>query len=430
VRLIHLTVPEAERRNLISILKDRNLGYTVTNDTAEESDNRIIVSFITPADAVEHILADIREAGIDTETYTVSIETEFARFKGIDEVQDNWDKTPNKIAPTTLRSKAKDMRPNSRSYLWMMLLSTVIATAGLFLSSPAIVVGSMVLAPIVSPMLTASVGTVRNDRGVVLESLQMQGLGIGLSVVGAFLFSLLVRYFFGVPGILDVPMMELISIRSSPGLLSVVVGLAAGAGGAFGLATKGNVTIVGVMVAAALIPTAAAAGIGFAWGELALGIGSLILLLITIIAVNLGSTLMFVYLGYRPDDVDEGLFNFSSVRQTAVVLATVGVVVGLVFGVGFLSYQQVSFQQSVNSAVTDVLDQPAYEELEITEINSGFIPADSFSDTTTVTITLSRSADQEYESLPNDLDRAISDRTGEDIRVQVQYQGLHQSSVE
>jgi len=428
MRLVQVVVPDERRDDIVSALDDRNLGYSTTNETGSE-EAATLVSFIAPADAVEYILNDLQEVGLKEEWYIASVETQFASFEGVDDVQDTWANTPNKVAPRTLRSKAKDMRLNTRSYLWMMTLATVVATSGLLVGSPAVVVGSMVLAPIVSPMLTASVGTVRNDRQMVMDSLRMQGYGLGVAVVGALLFSLLVKYAFTVPTTLDVNQMELISIRFSPGLLSVAVGLAAGAGGSFSLATKGQVSIVGVMIAAALIPTAAAAGIGFAWGQPVVGVGAITLLLVTITAVNLGATLMFKYLGYEPDDVDKPFFAFDSTRDVAAVAATLLAVLIVVTTVGVGSYQQLAFEQSVNEATTDVLEDGQYGELQVVGTTSEHVGIGVPSSPSTVTVTLSRTSDRQYSGLANDLDRAISNRTDESVTVSVQYQDYHRSNV-
>jgi len=420
MRLVQVVVPDERRDAIVSALRERELGVSTTKETSGE-DDRTLISFVVPADAVEHVLDELHEAGFSDEWYIVSIETEFASYEGVDEVQDRWAKTPNRVAPRTLRSKAKDMRRNTRSYLWLMTLSTVIATAGLLIGSPAIVVGSMVLAPIVSPMLTASVGLVRDDQRMVFDSIRMQGVGLGLAVVGATAFSWLLRFVLAVPMELAVANVELIAVRFSPSLLSVVVGLAAGAAGSFSLATKGQVTIVGVMVAAALIPTAAAAGIGFAWGRPVVGVGSTVLLTVTIVAVNLGAFLTFKYLGYEPDNVDRGVFAVSGVRKTAALAVTVIVVVAVVGAVSVGTYQQVTFERSVNAATTDVLQRDAYDELGAVSVTAEYVGVGPFFEPSTVTVTLSRTSDRPYEQLPSALARAIDERTGERVTVAVRY---------
>jgi uncharacterized hydrophobic protein (TIGR00341 family) len=428
MRLVQVVVPDEKRDEIVSVLRDRELGVSTTKETSGK-DDRTLVSFVVPADAVEHILDDLADAGLEDDWYIVSIETEFASYSEVDEVQDQWAKTPNRIAPRTLRSKAKDMRLNTRSYLWMMTLSTVIATAGLLIGSPAIVVGSMVLAPIVSPMLTASIGLVRDDQRMVFDSIRMQAIGLGLAVVGAVLFSLLLKAVFAVPMELAVGNVELVAIRFSPGILSVVVGLAAGAAGAFSLATKGQVTIVGVMVAAALIPTAAAAGIGFAWGRPAVGTGAVVLLVMTIVAVNLGAFLTFKYLGYEPDDVDRGVFTTGGLRRTAAVATTVILVVAVSGAVGVGTYQQATFERSVNTATSDVLQRDAYDRLGVVSITAEYVGVGPLFEPSTVTVTLSRTSDRAYSRLPNELARAIDNRTGERVTVAVRYQDYERSNV-
>jgi len=428
MRLVQVVVPDEKREQFFSTLRDREMGVSAMKEISGDTE-RTLISFIVPADAVEHILNDLQEIGLEEAWYMVSVETEFATFEGVDAVQDRWAKTPNKVAPRTLRSKAKDMRLNSRSYLWMMTLSTIIATAGLLIGSPAVVVGSMVLAPIVSPMLTASVGAVRNDRQMVLDSLWMQAYGLAVAVAGSVLFSLLVKHAFTVPTTLDITRLELLTVRLSPGLLSVAVGLAAGAAGSFSLATKGQVSIVGVMIAAALIPTAAASGIGFAWGRPVIGVGALLLLLVTIIAVNLGAVLMFKYLGYAPDSVDTPFFAVDTLREAAVVAGTIALIAVVVVGVGVGSYQQFAFEQSVNSATTDVLERQPYGELDVVALSSEYVGIGPVFGPSTVSVTLSRASDRQYGGLPSELHRAIRNRTGEDVTVTVQYQDYDRSNV-
>ncbi|WP_262175650.1 TIGR00341 family protein [Haloarcula laminariae] len=428
MRLVQVVVPDEKRGDIVSKLREHELGVSTTKETSGE-DDRTLVSFVVPADAVEHVLDELHEVGLEEEWYIASLETEFASFEGVDEVQNRWAKTPNRVAPRTLRSKAKDMRLNTRAYLWMMTLSTIIATAGLLIGSPAVVVGSMVLAPIVSPMLTASIGLVRDDQRMVFDSVRMQGVGLGVAVVGATAFSWLLKAVLAVPAELAVGNIELIAIRFSPSILAVIVGLAAGAAGSFSLATKGQVAIVGVMVAAALIPTAAAAGIGFAWGQPGVGVGAVVLLTLTIIAVNLGAYLTFEYMGYGPDEVDRGVFATDGLRRTAALAATVVLVVAVVGAVGVGTYQQVTFERSVNEATTEVLQRATYDDLGVVSVTAEYVGTGPLFDPSTVTVTLSRTSDRPYEELPDELAQAIDERTDERVMVQVRFRDYERSTV-
>ncbi|RXK51415.1 DUF389 domain-containing protein [Halorientalis pallida] len=419
MRLVHLSVPDADRAAVVGVLDDRNLGYVETAGAGDLAD-RTLVSVVVPADAVEHLLDDLEAVGYDDDTYTVSLAAEFASFPGIDAVQDEWAATPNKLAPATLRSKAKDLRYNTQTYLWMMFLSTVVATAGLLLDSPATVVGSMVLAPIVGPTLTGSVGAVRRDWQMVVDSVYLQLLGMGLAVGGAVVVGLATRWFLTVPPSLAVTSIELVTLRLSPGLLPLVVGLAAGAAGAFGLATKGQVSIVGVMIAAALIPAAAAAGIGFAWGKLLLGLGATTLLVSTLLAVNLGGYTMFRYLGYGPDEVPtEPLAGRH--ERTVFLVAVIGVAVVLT-GLAVVGLaQQSTFERDATAATARVLDTEPYRGLSVSDTTFEYAGVGPVSEPTTVTVTLARTGNRSYPDLPERLARRIADRTDTSVAVRVQY---------
>ena len=425
MRLIQISVPEEQQDAIVDVLREKQLGYRLTAGTGEQ-DNEVLIDFVAPADAVEHVLDDLRETGFDRHSYTISLNAEFAHFEHADEVQNRWADSPNKLAPAALRSKAKDLRRNTRSYIWMMVLSAIVATAGLLQGSPAVVVGSMVIAPIVSPVLTASIGALRNDRDMFIDSIHMQAIGLAVAVLTATAFALVLKQFHVVPVILAVEQMDLISLRIAPGILALSVGLAAGAAGAYGLATKGDVALVGVMIAAALIPTAATAGIGLAWGNFVVAMGASLLLILSMIGINIGGTAMLYYLEYRPDQVDESLFSYESTYQALVIAGTLLLVLSTVLVSGFTFYQQSSFEQSVNSAATDVLDQNEYQNLRVMSTSVEY-RAQSISDDTMVTITIARTSDEEFTELPDQLAQSISERTDEDVTVQVRFVDFKQS---
>lgn len=425
MRLLRIAVPEQKREAIDGALRDRGLGYTVTAGAGEQAD-RVVFSIVVPADAVEHVLDDLAGVGFDRTAHTVSIEAEFATFEGIDEVQERWERTPNRLAPAALRSKAKDMRRNTRSYLWLMVLSAVVATAGLLLGSPAVVVGSMVIAPIVSPALTASVGLVRNDRDMSVGSVHEQALGLGVAVATATAFGLVVRQFGLAPASLDVEQLELVSLRISPTMLSAVVGVAAGAAGAYGLATKGQVAIVGVMIAAALIPTAAAAGIGLAWGNPVVAIGSVVLLVLSLLGINVGGTSMLLYLDYRPDSVDESLFAVDDLRRVLVVAVTLVAAATAITAVGVATYQQTAYERAVNDAVTEVVTRDTYEGVAVRSVSMEYV-APTLSERTELTVTLTRTTAGDVPELPDAIANQIAERTGREVVVNVRYVDLVRS---
>ncbi len=425
MRLVQITIPATQEEPIVEVLQEHQLGYTITPGAGEQR-GELQIAFLVPADGVEHVLDELEAEGFDKDSYTVSIDAEFANFETVDAAQKRWGETPNRLAPTAMRSKAKDMRRNSRAYLWMMILSAIVATAGLFIGSPAIVVGSMVIAPIVSPVLTASVGLVRNDREMFMKSIHMQLYGLAVAVVTAAVCAWLFQQSQFVPTELAIGQLDLVGIRIAPGALSFIVGLCAGAAGAYGLATKGDVTIVGVMIAAALIPTAGASGIGIAWGQPVLAVGSLLLLILSVISVNIGAVGMLYYLQYQPETTDTGILYSQNATKTISLVLTICLVVVTLLVVGALSYHHSSFERSANSAITDVVGSDEYDDLSVKEVSTEF-NAPLLSAETEITVVVMRESSEEHPELPDRLEREISDQTGEDVVVQIEYVDIERS---
>jgi uncharacterized hydrophobic protein (TIGR00271 family) len=281
----------------------------------------------------------------------------------------------------------------------------------------------MVIAPLVGSALTASVGAVLDDRTMLLEGVRTQLYGLVLAIVAATAFSFVLRSAAFLPPALDVTTTQQIARRISPGLLSVVVGVCAGAAGAFGLATGVSVSLVGVMIAAALIPAAAAVGIGLAWGIPAVALGALLLLLLNAIAINLSGASVLWYLGYRPGGwpPDGFLAALRSRRaaSTLLIVATVAVVVVA----GTVVTAHIAFEQEVNAASADVLTSDGYREVELVAVSSEFsVPGGvAPDDAQQVTVVVNRPDDRPYPGLSRAIGERIAAETAREVTVVVEF---------
>ncbi|AUV81862.1 hypothetical protein C2R22_09545 [Salinigranum rubrum] len=184
MRLIHLFVPDDRSQAVYDTLDDLGIDYATSGSSAAQAD-RTLVQFPLPTNAVEPVLSELDAAGVDTDAYTVIDTAETAMTPGLEGLRREYSQDYTPLAPFSLRSKAQDMSHDTLSYVVLVLLSAVIAAAGLLIDSPAVVVGSMVIAPLVGPMLTAGVGTVTGDRAMLTASLRQQVVGIAVGIVGA-----------------------------------------------------------------------------------------------------------------------------------------------------------------------------------------------------------------------------------------------------
>ncbi len=145
----------------------------------------------------------------------------------------------------------KDVRLDL-NFAVLVILSSLVAAIGLLTDNVAVVIGAMVIAPLLGPNLALSLGTALGDLSLIRKSVQTLVAGLLLAVA--------------VPAVLgmfwpsDVTSHEL-ELRTVVGIDSAALALASGAAAALSLTTGLSSVLVGVMVAVALLPPAAALGL-------------------------------------------------------------------------------------------------------------------------------------------------------------------------
>lgn len=419
MKVIRVRVTEENREAVIDALNEREIDFI----TSPVDGNASIIEFPIPTDALGDVLDAIREVGLDDE-YIVILDAMNASTPNIEALTDRYASDYDPLRLPELRSKANDFSSDPRSYGAMVFLSAAIAAIGLLIDSPAIMIGSMVIAPLLGPVLTATVGAIAGDRTMLVESIAIQALGLGAAIVGAFAMAMIVQTIGWVPSSLEISSVELIGSRMAPTPLSILVGLLAGIAATFGLTTKGTTSLVGVLIAAALVPAAAASGIGVAYGEARIAVGSAGLLVATTAAVNVGmyATLRVLY---RSRESDTALVTDrapSRVVIAAVVLVVLGAAVG-----GYATVEQASFERTVAQETAATLEEPSYTDLGLVSIRYQYSgPILGLSGSPSVTVTVTKPPNASYPDLPDRLTERITDATGRDVSVQVRYQSSGQ----
>ena len=424
MRLVQLTVPTGKRQAILETLDDRKIDYVVTDENSSR-EYTAVVYFPLPDAAVEPVLDEIQATGIDEDAYTVVIDAETVvsrRFQALREEYEDGDVGSDRISRQELQAEADDLTPSLPVYAVMTVISSIVATAGLLLDSPAVVVGSMVIAPLIGPALGASVGTVVDDEELFTESVIYQIIGVVLAIGAAAIFALIARTTNIIPPGLVLSNVGEISERLAPDLLSLIIALGAGVAGVVSIATGTSVALVGVMIAAALIPPAGVAGISLAWGQPAAAIGATVLVLVNLLSVNLAGLLTLWYAGYRP----ENLFSIGEteqrVRKRIVGLALV-VLLFAVFlgGISYASYETATFEQEVNDEVQQVLSQERYEAYELLEVDVVLGADYPFRDPQRVIVTIGGPPDASVPELADTLSERINAHADGSVRVQVRY---------
>ena len=421
MRLLQVTIPAGKREAIERALDDEGVDYVMTDETSGRE--YTAVAYVpVPTAAVETVLEELRAAGLDDESYTVIVEASTVISRHFEELQERYaeEQDEERIAREELLSKAEDLVPSTVNYVVLTAVSAIIATSGLLLDSPAVIVGSMVIAPLIGPAMGASVGTVLDDHELFRRGTIMQVGGLILAVVSAAVFALLVRTGLLIPPGIEITEIPAIRERLLPDFLSLAVALGAGIAGVVSLSSGVSTALVGVMIAVALIPPAATVGIGIAWGQPWVSLGAGILTLINVLSINLAAIALLWYRGYQPSE----WFNVRGARQAALrrgalLIASIALLSVFLGVVTFDSYQQATTEQEIDDAVAATLadyEQASYESFRI-EYSEGVV----LREPQRVVVTVGLPPDGEQPSITDRLDARIEAAIGSEVTTQVRY---------
>ncbi|WP_254524138.1 TIGR00341 family protein [Natrinema caseinilyticum] len=361
MRYLEITVPKGRRQAVIEILEAEGVDYVVSDETSERGYTAVI-RFPLPTRAVEPVLDRLAEAEIDGARVVV-IDAEAVISRDFDDLLERYSHggTGERTSRQVLRTKADELTPAFSTYVAMLVISAVVATAGLLSDSPAIVVGSMVIAPLVGPALAANVGIVTADDHLRTTGFRYQLVGIVIVIGASTVLALLARLAGLEPAGVDIVIVAELEERVSPNLLSLAVALGAGVAGILSLTRGFSEAIVGVMIAAALIPPASAVGITVAWGMDGAAIGAFILVVVNVLSINAAALVTLWIAGYRP----QGLFEVSPTRRPTITYAAVFGVALLVLaaplaGITLLEIRTTQLKSTAEEEVLTAVDGSGY----------------------------------------------------------------------
>ena len=199
---------------------------------------------------------------------------------------------------TNLREESK----LNSTFMTLLILATFIATFGLYINSASVIIGAMLLAPLMQPIVGVSMGLLRQDVSLFSDGLKSVAVGVLAVLASAMLIAWLL------------PLGELTSEmngRLSPTILDMFVAIVSGVAAAYAKSNEKIIgSLAGVAIAVALVPPIAVAGIGLGWADWSM-FGSAFLLFITnLVGIVLAASLTFLMLGFSPVAVaKKGIFS-------------------------------------------------------------------------------------------------------------------------
>ncbi|MFC6836595.1 TIGR00341 family protein [Halomarina ordinaria] len=375
MRSVRAILPAGTRADVERALADLDLGPDGSYAVVGAADGEADVLLVTvETETVETLLGALRDAGVD-DGGTVAVNEASVVLPAPDEGsddegspaegdgendEDDGEATGGTVSREELQAAMREELRDPVEYAQFTVLSAVLACSGLVLDSPTVITGSMVVAPLLGPAIASSVGSVVGDDDLVRTGLLAQVGGIALAVASATAFALLVRLLV----LPTLPFGELHQVVefSEPVVFTLVIALVAGVGAALSLTSDVSTALVGVAVATAVVPPAAAIGIGAAYWRPPVLAGAAVLLLVNVLSINLTSLLTLWARGYLPD----GLFERRRVR-TVSARRTLALALSVLVVSAAVGYVTVNYRANATFA-GEVDDTVAESEVEATAI--------------------------------------------------------------
>jgi uncharacterized hydrophobic protein (TIGR00271 family) len=247
---------------------------------------------------------------------------------------------------------AKDTVMPTLDYFMLLVIAALLASLGLLLNSSAVVIGAMLVAPLMQPIIALGVGlcTAR------LSLMRRASVTIVLSVFVALAVGFLTGLFIAPDKATD----EMLA-RAYPSLLDAFVALASGFIGAYATARKDiPAALAGVAIAAALVPPICTVGLSLALFEPRLAMGAGLLFIANLISITVMGAGVFFWMGMRPTRLT------SKTRRLRYATVLAGVLsIMLVVG-GLLNYtHQPSVERISQERLQTVFDPAELRDLQI-----------------------------------------------------------------
>ncbi len=313
-RLIIIVMPTYE---ILDEIKSILEGYDVLNYWDVKSSNeQIIVNAIIRREKTESLINLLQKRFSNLEGFRISlmpveaslpvpepIEKMISKYEEpsdkedttLEELTDRID--PNELVYRLSRheiySNISDLAKLSKVYVIMVILSAIVAAIGVLNNNVAVIIGAMVIAPFLGPNMALSLATTLGDIKLAQESIKTNY--IGLLVV--FILSAFLGLLFTVD-----PSVPEVALRAKTNLGSITLAFASGIAGALAFTVGFSTTLIGVMVAVALLPPLVTCGLLFGSGHFSLALGAFLLFFINLVCVNLAGIITFKAQKIRPID--------------------------------------------------------------------------------------------------------------------------------
>jgi len=331
LRLAHIYIP----KDSSGFLDDLGEKFNIIEHYEIEGKNRKEIKLLLDAKMAEPVLDFIENRyGLqeDFRMIVTPVEAVIPRLEveekpEIDEENLKSESDAKRIYREELYEDINTVSSGGRTFILLVILSAFVAAIGLLRANVAIIIGAMVIAPLLGPNMGMALAATLGDSALAKRSLKTNFTGIALAVT--------IAIGLGWFATVDVTNPEITS-RLNVSYADFILALASGAAGALSFTSGVPGSLIGVMVAVALLPPLMVFGLLVGDGQFRTSLNALLLLMTNVVCVNVSGVAMFLYQGVRPNSWWEAKKAKKQTRIAIAVwmalLATLIILIHLEFG--------------------------------------------------------------------------------------------------
>jgi len=296
LRLMEIAHPHLDKEGMSETLEEVEL-LEIWQD--EISDSGLVTHIVVRQEDVDTVIEALKRHFTTEDQLKVTIlpvEAFVPRKKAEEPVAESVDEPTRRrrylrTSVEEIYMDATNMAAPTAVYTMMSVLAAIVAAVGLLLDDVAIIIGSMVIAPLLGPNIAMTLA-------VTLADPKLSRIALGSSLLG-YVLAFVTGMVFGLAFEVDPAGPQLVT-RTEFSLLMVIVALSAGVAGTLTFTQGAPQSLVGVMVAVALLPPLVAGGLLVGSGNLREAVGAMLLFAINVLAINLSGTVVFSLQGVTP----------------------------------------------------------------------------------------------------------------------------------
>jgi uncharacterized hydrophobic protein (TIGR00341 family) len=297
LRLLEIVVPEEATPDVLKIIEEGQITNFWQTCSCE---SRNIFKMIIAAEKTEKLLDTLQKKYGHLDSFHMVLLPLEASYPGTKEIEataeekekvETEKKEPLRVSRQELYNDVFYSAKLTRTYMIMIVLSTIVAAIGLVKDNVAVIIGAMVIAPLLGPNVALSFATTVGDGALGRNALLTNFAGI----LTAFAVSLLFGFFLAIdPGIREIAARTVVSYGD------IALALASGVAAALSITSGVPSVLIGVMVSVALIPPLVVFGLLLGSANFMLALQALQLVFINMICINLAGVFTFLLQGVRP----------------------------------------------------------------------------------------------------------------------------------